>query len=1032
MHSWAHDGAWRGWITWGPWTGLPVDKTLPYHWIAARRASRPVPNKEPPPVDDGPAFACPLAPAATRRPHCAVCVGEGSADSSIWTALGRLLHRSWDDAAARPRARHCYAWPPWSPRTHGPSRHGSDAFAHGLRAMERTLDVVLGNLGGKRKSWMTAPANPPSAEAATRPPPAPTRRPRSRPKQTPRPSQPARPPGQPQADRLPPSNSTSPQLANAITQPGRASHAASIITVLPSPTPSDDNMAGTSPETALNASPRARHATEEAGEAHAHHADKRRRLDSPGQDQPTTTATTTGQPPLPRPEKPQPSIPPVETPSVGQMPSPQVPQRLPVRDAHSTRSSSTWYTAQECLKMLDRFVASYTTLSRHPRDRTRLSLLKHAIERQDWPYLTLHQYYCLLTTNPTAVPAHLQPRLCSDITLRVLQQVLGPNHNLSAVVLDYFSNFPYPVESLRAMWPSQFQRQDRLFYLFVSSLPIYDQLKPFCEKRGVPPLVSELVDVLRIASTTFQRYLFITTLRAIWHRPPQTTLGVSFEAEALWIFDQNQADYYQRHTFTADIQTLNPRHDQQEKDLEWNMWGTRLRRMLLSFEQTLHSQGSPTANQHSPTLQQQPQHHRAQTSPGLPARPINTTPRSVHPMDPHQAQAAVRQQRGQNRRHNEPAPAPHVLPSQLISQQRTAAAQPPQSQGLLLPPAWRTLPQPREPNPVRSSLHQAHLQCPILQAHSVTSPLYHFIVKWARSPTRLSDAGRRIEKLTFILTPDEIQALPKLTPSPPGAPDTRLVGLNSKTYRVRCIKWEGAQMPREHAWVVADTAWIPYSSFSFNGTSLEQRKKIHNGKDLPIDITSLMREGENVLEVAVLARPNDRTHLNYFVAVEVLDIQDHDSIKQQCLDKNRISAAQVLQGIKTKLSGTVLDDDDDEIAIVQSSLTINLFDPFSASKMCDIPVRSKVCLHNDCFDLETFLQTRPRKGDVSVPDRWRCPICNADARPHLLLVDGFLEDVRKTLEAQGLQQTRAILVQQDGTWAPKAEVRDPKGVSDSG
>jgi hypothetical protein len=36
------------------------------------------------------------------------------------------------------------------------------------------------------------------------------------------------------------------------------------------------------------------------------------------------------------------------------------------------------------------------------------------------------------------------------------------------------------------------------------------------------------------------------------------------------------------------------------------------------------------------------------------------------------------------------------------------------------------------------------------------------------------------------------------------------------------------------------------------------------------------------------------------------------------------------------------------------------------------------------------------------------------------------------LEAQGLARTRAIVVQQDGSWKPKVEVRDPNGVSDRG
>jgi hypothetical protein len=131
-----------------------------------------------------------------------------------------------------------------------------------------------------------------------------------------------------------------------------------------------------------------------------------------------------------------------------------------------------------------------------------------------------------------------------------------------------------------------------------------------------------------------------------------------------------------------------------------------------------------------------------------------------------------------------------------------------------------------------------------------------------------------------------------------------------------------------------------------------------------------------------------------------------------------------LQGIKSKLAAH----DDDEITVVESTLTLGMFDPFSQARMCDIPVRSKACPHNDCFDLETFLNTRPRKGDASVADQWKCPICKSDARPHMLLVDGFMEDVRKQLVSRGLARTRHILVRQDGSWQPKAEVRE--GVSD--
>jgi hypothetical protein len=284
-----------------------------------------------------------------------------------------------------------------------------------------------------------------------------------------------------------------------------------------------------------------------------------------------------------------------------------------------------------------------------------------------------------------------------------------------------------------------------------------------------------------------------------------------------------------------------------------------------------------------------------------------------------------------------------------------------------------------------------------------------------------------VDKWAFTFTTEMMQSIAPFIQAQPHGVGERHVDARSETFRLRCIKWPAQDFPDGHVWSCADTSWIPFSYFNFNGVSLEQRKKVHYGKDLPIDITHLIKEGENMLEVSVIAEPADTTFLKYLVAIECLGFTSHDDIISQCTGSGLVSCEDVLAGITKKLSGN---GDDEDIAVVESNLSINLFDPFSASKMCDIPVRSKACLHNDCFDLETFLSTRRRKGDVSTADVWHCPICKADARPHHLITDGFIQDVKKRLDAQGLSETRAIVVHEDGKWYPKAEVRDPNGVSD--
>ena len=169
-------------------------------------------------------------------------------------------------------------------------------------------------------------------------------------------------------------------------------------------------------------------------------------------------------------------------------------------------------------------------------------------------------------------------------------------------------------------------------------------------------------------------------------------------------------------------------------------------------------------------------------------------------------------------------------------------------------------------------------------------------------------------------------------------------------------------MPRDEQWAVADNSWIQWSTFSLNGHPLEFRKKLHYGKDLPIDLTPLVTKGENILDVSVMSNSDDHNYRNYLIAAEFLGVMTRQSIDKRLREKT-VDAQTVIGNIKRKLSGSLTDND--EIVLMESTLTVNLRDPFSASKICDTPVRGKTCLHNDCFDLDTFLETRPKK--VTLP-----------------------------------------------------------------
>ncbi|KAF1937661.1 hypothetical protein EJ02DRAFT_49316 [Clathrospora elynae] len=971
-------------------------------------------------------------------------------------------------------------------------------------ATAQTLNYALGNLGGKQKSWMVLPSDAPSviapAELARNPLPF-TVRGRGRPRKQPVPlparqpqHQPqttntARPTIEPQAERQPPSNSTSPQLANIVTP-----HTPSTFTELPSPTPSEESMnhlPGTSLETIFMESVRRSGSlSKRPMDEEAQQAEKRSRTDAFGQERPLAMAGTMGMP-SPTVAGPQHADFPRRTsyqllqngspslaqtysrsPSLGnqsQISSPQLPHGMQLRDPRASGTPpqsqapfaqprtlslggtrhplsvpidtdrapmpqgepsaqpysppSNWYTRQECLHILENFRLFSSVLPDYPRDGIRLAVLKDATEQQDWPYLIMHQYYCLLHSAPDTLPAGLrsQPNLRQAISM--LSNVLDLNQTLSFNFLRFFSNYPYPIQEIEARWPAMHRHQTEMFLSFIAQSPDYETLKRACARRRFPPLARELAVDLKIASKIFQRLSFTAIWRHIWQVVPRTPLQSSFEAQIVNIFLQNQNDYYKRQQiFTANVQVFGPQYAQKEKELELRTWGPRLKEVIGRFETEL-TLALSLENQYTGVSQQQQQlaysHFQPQQTHGIPrlSYPNEMPPRPSRSADPQSAQAALQQPRGRGC-----PPSRPVQPTQLVTQQPyRAPAQLPRSPVPLLPmPGW-IQPQQRQPHPERFSLHQAQLQSPVLRAKSVLSPLYGFQDGFIKPPTRLTKAGRAIEKWTFELSPDAMQNIPQTVYTTPGGPGTRDVDENSKTVRLRCIKWSGSHIPEDHVWAVANTSWIPHSYFILNGTSLQQRKRVHNGKDLPIDLTGLLKEGGNVLEIAVLALSADTSYFNYLVAIETVGFSSQNSIKQHCLTQNHASAEQVVQAIKDKLSSK---GDDDEICVVQNNLTIGLFDPFGQASICAIPVRGKACPHNDCFDLDIFLQTRRQKGDASVPDLWKCPICNADARPHMLMVDGFLEDVKRQLEAQGLAGTRYITIQQDGTWKPKAQVRE--------
>lgn len=184
---------------------------------------------------------------------------------------------------------------------------------------------------------------------------------------------------------------------------------------------------------------------------------------------------------------------------------------------HYNPASAPSYTLQDCLQKLNSF---HALSPGHLRDKSRLAVLRDATDKQDWAYLTMHQYYCMLSHDPNRVHVALRSHPSLHVALKILYDILGLNEMLSPDVLRFFSNYPFSLEDLGARWPCAFEYQFHLFRWFVTQSPNYDGLKRICGTRRIPPLARELAVGLRIASVTFQQLLFTAFLRCIWRAVP--------------------------------------------------------------------------------------------------------------------------------------------------------------------------------------------------------------------------------------------------------------------------------------------------------------------------------------------------------------------------------------------------------------------------------------------------------------------------------------------------------------------------------
>lgn len=698
----------------------------------------------------------------------------------------------------------------------------------------------------------------------------------------------------------------------------------------------------------------------------------------------------------------------------------------------------------------------------------RLKLLQEACEKADMSYLLIHQLYCCSHIATTFPEGRALDQVSRD-RAQNLRHSLATNDVIPADAVFWFSRFPGPppVPGSDKVPGEMATRWYEEALLAISCIAKHwDPLVRLCHLRRFPPLTSELWTTFQIRSSLLQQIVLRAILRGFiqpnddrfgwleaisakdqqYHREMQRNNVEPVNAKA---HDSSIAQQY----FTI----LTPDHSHrssrpEDRPLRPSSADSNQRNLLNRRTAPLRpipaSLHVSTGRTH-PGLTASPASNRVGISNAMteePNIPRNTTyavqndhrsavlrtgvsdfqPRSHqnrltnNPSRLPSSSQYVEQLEGfsafQQIENLNPVPAQHRLGSNHpnASLIQTAGGYS-HAQPVTQVNGWISNQQhPIQINPDVPYLHQTHLMTPTLlqsslqkcfmyvkDIHRVPQPLDQFI------PYSQHAVG--IDQAQASLTAQDMPISGSLVAS-------RLLAPGSMTYRMRCVKWnETKGYPSNDALLLADHAWPPNIAILFNEQALEFRRKVNHSKDLPVDVTRNIQPGENVIKAAIM-NVHSGSNDQYYLAMEAITMATSSAIKDLVAQQDLLTSK---ERITAKLNNV-----DPDVEALDDKLTIDMTDPFSAI-MFHIPVRGRSCQHDQCFDLETFLETRgstaKSKDEPCPPDEFRCPICKGDARPQALVIDSFLKDIRKQLESIDRLDAKAIQIDKDGHWAIKEE-----------
>ncbi|KAJ5504681.1 Zinc finger RING/FYVE/PHD-type [Penicillium fimorum] len=171
------------------------------------------------------------------------------------------------------------------------------------------------------------------------------------------------------------------------------------------------------------------------------------------------------------------------------------------------------------------------------------------------------------------------------------------------------------------------------------------------------------------------------------------------------------------------------------------------------------------------------------------------------------------------------------------------------------------------------------------------------------------------------------------------------------------------------------------------------------GTTQPADVTNLIRKKPNYPNNIVMTYA--LTQKKFFALANLVKQHPTEDLVSQLKTRKLISKEQVLREMQNRANDS---------EIVATSSVMSLKCPLSTLRI-QVPCRSIVCTHNQCFDASSFLELQKQAPT------WTCPVCSKSTSFESLQVDQYVDDILQSTSPDIDQVT----VEPDGVWSKPSD-----------